>query len=61
MFYESLLAVTSFNFSHLFNLQKIVGEFEKNKRRKFRLIVGKSKVKVFESARDHTVEFAKPY
>lgn len=42
--------------------QRIVDEFEKMyKRRNLRAIVGKSKIMVFERARELTVDFEKPY
>ncbi len=43
-------------------LQKIVGESGRVcKRRKLRVNAGKSKVMVFEKAREHTIDFEKPY
>ncbi len=41
-------------------LQRIVDEFERvYKRRKLKMNAGKSKVMVFERARDQTIDFAK--
>ncbi len=43
-------------------LQRIVGEFDKVcKRRKLRVNAGKSKVMVFERAREQVIDFAKSY
>ncbi len=43
-------------------LQRIVDEFERVcKRRKLKVNAGKSKVMVFERAREQTNDFAKPY
>ncbi len=43
-------------------LQRIVDEFDRVcKRRKFKVNEGKSKVMVFETAREQTINFAKPY
>ncbi len=43
-------------------LQRIVDEFDRVcKRRKLRVNAGKSKVMVFERAREQTINFAKPY
>ncbi len=43
-------------------LQSIVDEFDwVCRRRKFKVNVGKSKVMVFERAREQTIDFAKPY
>ncbi len=43
-------------------LQRIVDEFDKVcKRRKFKVNAGKTKVMVFERAREQTINFAKPY
>ncbi len=42
-------------------LQRIVDEFDRVcKRRKLKVITGKSKVMVFERAREQTIGFAKP-
>ncbi len=43
-------------------LQKIVDEFDRVcRRRKLKVSAGKSKVMVFERAREQTIDFAKPY
>ncbi len=43
-------------------LQRIVDEFSRVcKRRKLKMNAGKSKVMVFERAREQTIDFAKPY
>ncbi len=43
-------------------LQRIVDEFDRVcKRRKLKVNAGKSKVMVFEGAREQTINFAKPY
>ncbi len=43
-------------------LQRIVDEFDKVcKRKKLKVNAGKSKVMVFERAREQTINFAKPY
>ncbi len=43
-------------------LQRVVDEFDRVcKRRKLKVNAGKSKVMVFERAREQTVNFAKPY
>ncbi len=43
-------------------LQRIVDEFDRVcKRRKLKVYAGKSKVTVFERAREQTINFAKPY
>ncbi len=43
-------------------LQRIVDEFDRVcKRRKLKVNAGKSKVMVFERARQQTINFAKPY
>ncbi len=43
-------------------LQRIVDEFDRVfKRRKLKVNAGKSKVMVFEKAREQTINFAKPY
>ncbi len=43
-------------------LQKIVDEFDRiYRRRKLKVNAGKSKVMVFERAREQTIDFAKPY
>ncbi len=43
-------------------LQRIVDEFDRVcKRRKLKVNTGKSKVMVFERAREQTINFAKPY
>ncbi len=43
-------------------LQRIVGEFHRVcKKRKLKVNAGKSKVMVFETGRQQTINFAKPY
>ncbi len=43
-------------------LQRIVDEFDRvRKKRKFKVETGKSKVMVFEKAREQTINFANPY
>ncbi len=43
-------------------LQRVVDEFDRvSKRRKLKVNAGKSKMMVFEAARDQTIKFVKPY